>query len=425
MSIPWIVKYRPKRVEEVVGNEESKKKFIEWLESWVKGKPTYKAALLYGPAGVGKTSLVEAAARTYGYDLVELNASDQRSESIIKRIVGVAASQGTLMGSMSRRIILLDEVDGMSEEDKGGVKAIVEVLEKTRQPIVLTANDAWDPKLAPLRSVCLMLEFKRLKQWEVVKKLREICLKEGIEADKEALEFIAKRSEGDLRSAINDLQTVSQGRRRITIDDVKWLPYRNRIEPIFDVLSMIFNAKTVATARRALSLIDIDPDMMFEWIYENAPSQLTDPRDLAVAMENLAKADLFRSRIKLLQRWELLSFVTELMTGGVAVAKEATKSKWTPFHFPERIKFLSSIKSEREVMNSIASKIAPRCLTSRRTVISDIIPYILFILRNNPDYGVKLLKKYDLTDSEIDFLLGKAGVTPVEAPRKRGRSTGG
>lgn len=423
MSIPWIVKYRPKRVEEVVGNEESKKKFIEWLESWVKGKPTYKAALLYGPAGVGKTSLVEAAARTYGYDLVELNASDQRSESIIKRIVGVAASQGTLMGSRSRRIILLDEVDGMSEEDKGGVKAIVEVLEKTRQPIVLTANDAWDPKLAPLRSVCLMLEFKRLKQWEVVKKLREICLKEGIEADKEALEFIAKRSEGDLRSAINDLQTVSQGRRRITIDDVKWLPYRNRIEPIFDVLSMIFNAKTAATARRALSLIDIDPDMMFEWIYENAPSQLTDPRDLAVAMENLAKADLFRSRVKLLQRWELLSFVTELMTGGVAVAKEATKSKWTPFHFPERIKFLSSIKSEREVMNTIASKIASRCLTSRRTALSDIIPYILFILRSNPDYGVRLLKSYDLTSSEIEFLLGKAGVASIEAPRKRSRST--
>ncbi|MBS7642543.1 MAG: replication factor C large subunit [Candidatus Bathyarchaeia archaeon] len=423
MSIPWIIKYRPKRIEEVVGNEESKKKFIEWLESWVKGKPTYKATLLYGPAGVGKTSLVEAAARTYGYDLVELNASDQRGESIIKRIVGVAASQGTLMGSMSRRIILLDEVDGMSEEDKGGVKAIVEVLEKTRQPIVLTANDAWDPKLAPLRSVCLMLEFKRLKQWEVVKKLREICLREGIEVDKEALEFIAKRSEGDLRSAINDLQTVSQGRRRITIDDVKWLPYRNRIEPIFDVLSMIFNAKTVATARRALSLIDVDPDMMFEWIYENTPSQLTDPRDLAIAMENLAKADLFRSRVKLLQRWELLSFVTELMTGGVAVAKEATKSKWTPFHFPERIKFLSSIKSEREVMNSIASKIASRCLTSRRTALSDIIPYILFILRSNPDYGVKLLKSYDLTSSEIEFLLGKAGVASIEAPRKRSRST--
>jgi len=423
LSIPWIIKYRPKRIEEVVGNEESKKKFIEWLESWVKGKPTYKATLLYGPAGVGKTSLVEAAARTYGYDLVELNASDQRGESIIKRIVGVAASQGTLMGSMSRRIILLDEVDGMSEEDKGGVKAIVEVLEKTRQPIVLTANDAWDPKLAPLRSVCLMLEFKRLKQWEVVKKLREICLREGIEVDKEALEFIAKRSEGDLRSAINDLQTVSQGRRRITIDDVKWLPYRNRIEPIFDVLSMIFNAKTVATARRALSLIDVDPDMMFEWIYENTPSQLTDPRDLAIAMENLAKADLFRSRVKLLQRWELLSFVTELMTGGVAVAKEATKSKWTPFHFPERIKFLSSIKSEREVMNSIASKIASRCLTSRRTALSDIIPYILFILRSNPDYGVKLLKSYDLTSSEIEFLLGKAGVASIEAPRKRSRST--
>ncbi|MCS7112368.1 MAG: replication factor C large subunit [Nitrososphaerota archaeon] len=425
MSIPWIVKYRPKRVEEVVGNDDSKKKFIEWIESWVKGEPIRKAALLYGPAGVGKTSLVEAVAKTYGYDLVELNASDQRSETIIKRIVGIAASQGTLTGSATRRIILLDEVDGMSEEDRGGLKAIVEVLERTRQPIVLTANDAWDPKLTPLRSVCLMIEFKRLKQWEVVKKLRDICLKEGIEADREALEFIAKRSEGDLRSAINDLQIVAQGRMKITIEDVGWLPYRNRIEPIFDVLSIIFNAKTISTARRALSLIDIDPDMMFEWIYENLPSQLTDPKDLAVAMENLAKADLIRSRVKLFQRWDLLAFATEIMSGGVAVAREATKPRWTPFHFPERIKFLSSIKEERGVMDSIASKIASRCLTSKRTVISDVIPYILFMLMNNPDYGVKLLRNYDLTSSEIEFLKGKVGVGVVEAPRKRGRSAGG
>ncbi|MEM2739285.1 MAG: replication factor C large subunit [Candidatus Bathyarchaeia archaeon] len=424
MSTPWIIKYRPKRIEEVVGNDDSKKKLIDWIESWVKGKPIRKAALLYGPAGVGKTSLVEAVAKTYGYDLVELNASDQRSETIIKRIVGVAASQGTLTGSATRRIILLDEVDGMSEEDRGGLKAILDVLEKSRQPIVLTANDAWDPKLAPLRSVCFMIEFKRLKQWEVVRKLRDICLKEGIEADKEALEFIAKRSEGDLRSAINDLQTIAQGRRKINIDDVGWLPYRNRIEPIFDVLSIVFNAKTISTARRALSLIDIDPDMIFEWIYENLPSQLTDPRDLAVAMENLARADLIRTRVKLFQRWDLLAFATEIMSGGVAVAREATKPRWTPFHFPERIKLLSSIKEEREIIDSIASKIASRCLTSKRTVISDIIPYILFMLRSNLDYGVKLLRSYDLTSSEIEFLKGRAGVTVVEAPRKRGRSAG-
>lgn len=423
MTIPWIIKYRPRRVEEVVGNEDSKKKFIEWIESWIKGKPTYKAALLYGPAGTGKTSLVEATARTYGYDLVELNASDQRSEAIIKRIVGIAACQGTLTGAITKRIILLDEVDGMSEEDRGGLKAILEVLEKSHQPIVLTANDAWDPKLASLRSVCLMIEFKRLKQWEVVKKLRDICLREGIEADKEVLEFIAKRSEGDLRSAINDLQTVAQGRKKITIDDVKWLPYRNRTEPIFDVLSMIFNAKTISTARRALSLIDMDPDMIFEWIYENAPSQLTDPRDLAIAMENLARADMVRSRVKLFQRWDLLAFATEMMSGGVAVAREATKPKWTPFHFPERIKFLSSIREEREIMESIASKIASRCLTSKRTIISDVIPYILFILRNNPDYGIKLLKSYELTNPEVEFLKRKAEVTAVEAPRKRSRST--
>lgn len=407
MTLPWTVKYRPKRIEEVVGNVEAKKKFLEWIESWVKGRPSYKAALLYGPPGTGKTSLVEATAKTYGFDLVELNASDQRAESVIRRVVEVTAVQGSLFGS-GRRIVLLDEVDGMTGEDRGGLKAIARVIGRTRQPIVLTANDAWNPKLSNLRPLCLLIEFKRLKRWEVVRKLKEVCFKEGVEADKEALDFIAKRSEGDLRSALNDLQTVAQGRRRITLQDVLWLTYRNRDESIFQVLSIIFNAKTAATARRAASLTDLDPEMLFEWIYENAPRQLTDPYDLASAMENLAKADLTRSRVKRLQMWHLLSYFVELMTGGVAVAREKTKPKWTPLKFPERIKLLSASKAERELIEEAASKIASECHVSKKTVLTDILPYILFILKHNRRYGETLLKTYGLTGGEISLLRRRA-----------------
>ena len=72
----WTEKYRPKKVAEVVGNHDSVKAFLEWMRSWEMGNPTKKAVLLYGPAGVGKTSLVLAYGREYGYDVVEVNASD-------------------------------------------------------------------------------------------------------------------------------------------------------------------------------------------------------------------------------------------------------------------------------------------------------------------------------------------------------------
>ncbi|MEM3061387.1 MAG: AAA family ATPase, partial [Candidatus Bathyarchaeia archaeon] len=87
--LSWTTKYRPKRVKDVVNNDEAKKAFLEWINSWKKGK---KAALIYGPPGTGKTVLVEAVANEFHYDLLEINASEKRSGDVIKRIVGAAIS---------------------------------------------------------------------------------------------------------------------------------------------------------------------------------------------------------------------------------------------------------------------------------------------------------------------------------------------
>lgn len=78
MRIPWFVKYRPRTLAEVENQEEAKTALKEWLNSWINGKPTKRAVLLYGPPGVGKTTLAEALARDFGMELFELNASDSR-----------------------------------------------------------------------------------------------------------------------------------------------------------------------------------------------------------------------------------------------------------------------------------------------------------------------------------------------------------
>ncbi|MEM2352166.1 MAG: AAA family ATPase, partial [Thermoproteota archaeon] len=105
-------KYRPRKVAEVVGNKESVEAFVKWMKSWELGRPPEKrAVLLYGPAGVGKTSLVLAYGKEHGYDVVEVNASDWRDEVRMKSVVGESSLQATLDGS-TRKIIVVDEVDG-------------------------------------------------------------------------------------------------------------------------------------------------------------------------------------------------------------------------------------------------------------------------------------------------------------------------
>ena len=221
----WTIKHKPKTLAEVVGNKEAKRKLLEWIKSWEKGVPNKRAAFLYGPPGIGKTVTVEALANDLNMELVEKNASDYRTENAIKRFAGLASQYGTLFGR--KRLILLDELDGISgQEDRGGLAAITNIVKTAMCPIILIANDPYDPRFSTLRSLCLMIEFKKPSAREIVPLLRRICLKEGIEAEEAALKFIAQRAQGDVRSAINDLQALAQGKKRLTYDDVAWLAYR-------------------------------------------------------------------------------------------------------------------------------------------------------------------------------------------------------
>lgn len=414
-EIPWVEKYRPKSLEEYVGNTEAVDHLIRWVKSWSpdKGK---KAALLYGPPGVGKTTIALIVARLFNYDIVEMNASDWRTAEKISRVAGRAAEQGTLYGQ-ARRIILIDEVDGLSDEDVGGLNALLDVIKKTRNPVILVANDIWQPRFSILREMCELIEFKRLSPKDIVKHLRRICSMEGLEADDEALKLIAEKAEGDMRSAVNDLQTVSYGRKHITVEDVNWLATRNRILPIFDALKLVFYAKTVNGAKSAFEMVDMDPEMFFEWVYENVPAQLNDPNDLAEAFENLALADLFLARVKKSQDWKLLSYALECMTAGIALSRKYSKPKWSPFKFPSRIKFLSSFKARRELLNGLAAKVASKTHTSRAKAIREFFPYLRAIAALNSDLYEKIGKSLGFTEEEFSVFRGLGEEAP-EKPSK-------
>lgn len=406
MALPWTVVHKPKKISEVVGNSESIEQFIQWMRSWEKKKPLKRAAFLHGPPGVGKTVVAEAYATEHNYDLVEMNASDWRTAEAIQRVAGVASMQTTLYG-VKKRMIILDELDGISgREDRGGVGAIVDVVKNTQCPIILIANNAWDPRFTYLRQYCLPIEFKRIPYRSIVPYLRKICEKENIRADEEALKLIAERSRGDVRSAINDLQALAQGCRSLTYEDVDWLAYRDRQESIFEVLRTIFTADNYWKARKTVDLADVDYEMLFEWIYENAPYQLTHPNDLCKAMENLAKVDIYLRRVKATQDWGLLGYALDLMTSGVAMSREKTYPRWVPFKFPQRIKLLSKMKGEKAIKLKIGAKIRAKCHISATAAAKEYLPYLKVIFESDPEMGAGLARWFGLDDEMVEYLAG-------------------
>ncbi len=406
MYTAWTVKHKPKSLMEVVGNREAIGSFEKWLVSWEKKVPEQRAAFLYGPPGIGKTVAVEAAANDLGMELIEKNASDYRTEEQIRQVAGLASQYSGFFGK--KRIILLDEMDGVyGTVDRGAIPAITQIIKETHCPIVLTANDFWDKKFVAFRDKkkYLIIEFKKPPASEVSKHLKRICAEEGIAAEEEALKFIAQRSEGDVRSAVNDLQALGQGKTRLSYEDVSWLAYRDRKDVIFNVLRLILYGKTCDTAKQAIDMADVDLDMLFEWVYENVPYHFNVPGELAEAMEALAKADLYRGRIRRTQDWKLTRYVIDFLTAGVAMARDKSRpSGWVPFRFPQRIQMLSTSRAERGMKAEIGKKIKRRMHVSVSVAQKDVLPYLKIIFENNPEMAAGLVDWFDLNEEDVNYI---------------------
>jgi len=404
--VPWTLKYKPRTLSEVVGNEEAKAKILKWVQSWDKKPPKKRALFLYGPPGTGKTVSIEALAADLGMELVQSNASDYRTADAVNRFAGRASQFGTLSGK--KRLILFDELDGIvGSADRGGLREVTDVAKNARAPIILTANSAYDPRFSTLRGHCQLIEFKKPTKTQIIRHLRNICREEGIEAADEALNLIAERASGDIRSAMNDFQALGQGKKRLTYDDVSWLASRDRKEVIFNALRAVFYSKDALDAKRAADTADIDPDMFLEWVYENLPYHVKDPKELAAVMDMLALADIYRGRIRATQDWSLMRYFIDFMTAGVAASWSKRAPGWVPFRFPSRIGSMSRSKADRAMLSAIGMKIGKRCHTSSSCAVKEVLPYLRIMMQNNAETKTGLARWLDLDEEMTAYLSGE------------------
>ncbi len=398
----WVEKYRPKKITEVIGNEEAKTAFVEWLKS--KRRPK-KAVLLYGPPGVGKTTLVNAAANEFNFIVIEMNASDTRTEKAINKIAGPATSFVALdkfSAESKGNILFLDEVDGIAgNEDRGGVGAIIKIVENARVPVIMAANDPDIEKLRPLKKVCTLIRFQQVRIPLIITALQKICQQEHVKAEFEALERIAQNSKGDVRSAINDLQSLSEVDKVLTLQDTMLLSSRNKDISMYETLRGFFAAKSFEEAIILLNHTGVDYDDLLLSISDNLPLRYVNPMELAAAYDFVSQADVFRGRVGT-ENWHLLRYFFNSLAKAAAVSPKSYKS----FEFispPIRIITLFWTKGKRTTLDAICAKIAARCNVSKASAKQDIIPYLKIMLeRKKAKQIVSWLK---LEPGETDFLV--------------------
>src|SRR3989338_9657789 len=178
-------KYRPKSFKDILGQE----KAIGEIKVFLGEFPKKRALLLYGPAGTGKTSLVLSAAKENDLEIFELNASDLRNRTKLEEILKPASIQQSLL--KKGKIILMDEVDGVTGTDIGGIPELIRVLEITKHPIIMTCNDIWQSKFSQLRQKCKMIEMKALSTLQALEILKKVAEKENIIKNPDFLHKIA------------------------------------------------------------------------------------------------------------------------------------------------------------------------------------------------------------------------------------------
>jgi replication factor C large subunit len=397
---PFTKKYAPKNLKEVVGQDTSIKLLKNFIGSFKKQKK--KAVLLHGPSGTGKTASVYALANDLSLELLEVNASDYRNKDQINEKVGTALTQQSLFSK--GKIVLVDEIDGLSGmKDRGGIQALIKLMEVGAFPLVFTSNNPWDIKFNKLRRNCELIEFKELDYEDVFTILKNICKHEKIKYEEDVLKGLARRTGGDCRAALNDLQTLTEQTKELTKESLEELTDRSKELSMPEALLRVFKTTDPKIAITAFNDVKEDLDQQLLWIDKNLPEEYDKPLDLARAYDKLSKADVFKRRIRRWQHWRFLVYINALITAGIAVSKDEKYKKYVQYKPTGRLLKLWWAKQKGMKKKAIAAKIASKTHSSTKEVLRDI-EYFKIIFKKNKEMAKAIEEYADLVREEVEWL---------------------
>ncbi len=251
MELPWVEKYRPATLKDVIGHEE----ITSRLQSYV-DKKNLPNMLFSGPAGTGKTSSSIALAKelfgkNFEQNFLELNASDDRGIDVVRNTIKDFAR--TLAFDSGFKIIFLDECDALTSDAQQALRRTMEKYTKTCR-FILSCNYS-SKILEPIQSRCVIYRFKPLSAKDVEKQVSVIAEKEKLNIDEKAIKAINYVSQGDMRKTINILQAAATLEKKITEDGIYSVSSKARPEQVQEMILLALKGKFLEARKKLEELM--------------------------------------------------------------------------------------------------------------------------------------------------------------------------
>lgn len=371
---------RPKTFDQVFLIKEDRTKIQAWADSWDIGKPEKRGLILAGAPGLGKTSIAYALSNSKGWDIIEINGSEGRTEDFIKRTIGMFSLYKDLTwdeeGSR-KKAGLIDEADNIYERstkggtgESGGYRAIVDILKNTSIPIIITMNDFANfryrkgSNAATIINLCEVVEIKKIFSRKggteyrnivttLTTKIVEVSSRLGLKPQRVTLEKIIEGDLPDIRASINDAEAyvLSQSESLISAGN------RDEQSIIWDTLSGIFHRDNYSDNVSLIDSSDSDSGQILLWISQNVFSQAKNLESALDAFDYISVVDQMNWFAHRYNYYRMLVYVKDLEALFATRFKGKT-GVFIPFKFSNYLSQMSKTKKSRGSRNLVAEDLS-------------------------------------------------------------------
>ncbi|KAJ2355553.1 DNA replication factor C complex subunit Rfc1 [Coemansia erecta] len=449
----WTEKYKPTKLRDLCGHKEPAKRILQWLSWWAAGDiPEKRAVLISGPPGIGKTTTAHLVAKLAGFDAMELNASETRNKGMLQSILGSAVGnrsvlefdrakvkcvedafeneqdkdvlQSVTKSGGKRLLVIMDEVDGMSGGDRGGSTELIQLIKRSKVPIICICNDRQSTKVRSLANHCEDMRFRRPSEAQMRARLNTIAFRENLKIDQNAIGQMVQSTHNDIRQIINLMSSYALSKPSMSYMEAKAFTKANKKEVAINPFDAIHKYMS-CSENMAMSFYDkldlyyTDFSIMPLFVQENyidmMPNGAADTAQtlekLSAAADMIADADVVETRLRGSQQWSLMPLHAALSCVGPSFHARGRRNLMLRFPgwLGQNSKGMRLARQLREVQSHMRLRVAADKNEIRQSYIPAMVPELTRPLISQGTSGiadvVSTMDHYYLTKEHWDAML--------------------